>query len=197
MFCPRCGREALSGAAFCVQCGAPLDVQATAPPLVERAPVPAAGAPAVAPAPSAAPTPAAIRYGGFWRRFVAFWIDGILLWLAGSLLQVGMGVDLFDRDFTDPRILFSNFLSMILGWLYCAMLESSPRQATLGQMVIGIKVTDLQLRRISFGRATGRHFGQILSAVILLMGFVMIAFTEKKQGLHDMLAGCLVVRAAD
>lgn len=160
--------------------------------------MPAAATPAIgAPTPAGAQSPAAVRYGGFWRRFCAFWIDGILLWLAGSLLQVGMGVDLFERDFTDPRMVFSSFLSMLMGWLYCALFESSARQATLGQMVIGIKVTDLQLRRVSFARATGRHFGQILSAVILLMGFVMIAFTEKKQGLHDMLAGCLVIRAAD
>jgi uncharacterized RDD family membrane protein YckC len=198
MFCPRCGREALSGAAFCVQCGAALDAPPTQSPTSEPPPITPAATPMVgAPAAALAQAPAAVRYGGFWRRFCAFWIDGILLWLAGSLLQVGMGVSLFERDFTDPRTLFSSFLTMLMGWLYCALLESSARQATLGQMVIGIKVTDLQLRRVSFARATGRHFGQILSAVILLMGFVMIAFTEKKQGLHDMLAGCLVIRSAD
>jgi uncharacterized RDD family membrane protein YckC len=198
MFCPRCGREALSGAAFCVQCGAALDAPLTGSPALEPPPISPMATPMVgAPAAALAQAPAVVRYGGFWRRFWAFWIDGILLWLAGSLLQVGMGVSLFERDFTDPRTLFSNFLTMLMGWLYCAFLESSARQATLGQMVIGIKVTDLQLRRVSFARATGRHFGQILSAVILLMGFVMIAFTEKKQGLHDMLAGCLVIRAAD
>ena len=60
-------------------------------------------------------------------------------------------------------------------------------------MVLGIKVTDLNGRRIGFGKATGRYFGKILSTVILLIGCIMIAFTEKKQGLHDKMAGCLVV----
>lgn len=198
MFCPRCGREALSGAAYCVQCGAALDAPLMDAPATPPPPIPAETMPVVvAPGSVGAPAPAAVRYGGFWRRFGAFWIDGVLLWLAGSLLQVGMGVDLFERNFADPRTLLSNVLSMGMGWLYCALLESSPRQATLGQMVVGIRVTDLALRRVSFARATGRHFGQIISAVTLFMGYLMIALTEKKQGLHDMLSGCLVVRAAD
>jgi uncharacterized RDD family membrane protein YckC len=147
--------------------------------------------------PAPAPAPASVRYGGFWRRFGAFWIDGILLWIATSVLQVSMGADLFARDFADPQILLSNLIGMGIGWLYCALLESGPRQATLGQMVVGVKVTDLLHRRISFARATGRHFAQIVSALFLLIGYLMIAFTEKKQGLHDMMAGCLVVRAAE
>ena len=60
-------------------------------------------------------------------------------------------------------------------------------------MVLGIKVTDLNGRRIGFGKATGRHFGRLLSMAIFLIGCIMIAFTEKKQGLHDEMAGCLVV----
>jgi uncharacterized RDD family membrane protein YckC len=61
-------------------------------------------------------------------------------------------------------------------------------------MALGIKVTDLSGNAISFGRATVRHFGKILSAIILLAGYLMVAFTAKKQGLHDMIAGCLVVK---
>jgi uncharacterized RDD family membrane protein YckC len=184
MFCPRCGREAQSGAAYCVSCGAALDPAA--------APVPAS-----APAPVSAPAPAVVRYGGFWRRFVSFWIDAILLWIASAILTVSMGRDLFERDFGSPQTMLANFISLVVGWLYSALLESGPRQATLGQMVIGIQVTDLGYRRISFARATGRHFAQILCAVTVGVGYLMIAFTEKKQGLHDMVAGCLVVRAAE
>ncbi len=72
-------------------------------------------------------------------------------------------------------------------------MESSPTQATLGKMALGIKVTDLAGKRVGFGKATGRYFGKIISALILLIGFIMVAFTEKKQGLHDKMAGCLVV----
>ena len=59
---------------------------------------------------------------------------------------------------------------------------------------MGIIVTDLEGRRIGFGKATGRHFAKILSALILGIGFLMVAFTQRKQGLHDILAGTLVVK---
>ena len=67
--------------------------------------------------------------------------------------------------------------------------------ATPGKMACGIKVTDLDGRRISFGRATGRFFGKILSTLILLIGFLMQPFTARKQALHDILAGTLVVKS--
>ena len=61
-------------------------------------------------------------------------------------------------------------------------------------MAVQIKVTDLEGNRVSFGRASGRYFGKFLSGILLLAGFIMVAFTAKKQGLHDIIAGCLVVR---
>jgi uncharacterized RDD family membrane protein YckC len=73
-------------------------------------------------------------------------------------------------------------------------MECSDNQATLGKMAIGIIVTDLNGNKISFGRATGRYFGKIISSVILLIGFFMAAFTEKKQAFHDIITGCLVVK---
>ena len=78
------------------------------------------------------------------------------------------------------------------GWLYEAFMLSSSYQATLGKMIFGMKVTDLQGNRISFARATGRHFAKIVSGMILLIGFIMVGLTERKQGLHDLLAGTLV-----
>jgi len=72
-------------------------------------------------------------------------------------------------------------------------MESSSRQATLGKMALGIVVTDMDGKRISFGRAVGRNLGKIISQIILLIGYFMIAFTQKKQGLHDIIANCLVV----
>ena len=73
-------------------------------------------------------------------------------------------------------------------------MESSSRQATVGKMATGIVVTDMTGKKISFAKATGRHFAKIISGVILLIGFIMIAFTQKKQGLHDIIADCLVVK---
>ena len=81
----------------------------------------------------------------------------------------------------------------VISWLYWSLMESSAKQATLGKMALGIKVTDLNGNRIGFGKATGRFFGKILSGIILDIGFIMAGFTEKKQGLHDMIAGTLVV----
>jgi uncharacterized RDD family membrane protein YckC len=82
----------------------------------------------------------------------------------------------------------------ILHWLYFALMESSTWQATLGKKALGLEVTDLEGKRIGFGRASGRFFGKILSVLILWIGFIMAGFTEKKQALHDMLAGTLVIR---
>jgi uncharacterized RDD family membrane protein YckC len=121
-----------------------------------------------------------VAYAGFWKRFAALIIDSIVVSTAtGILTAVTFGVAWFSIFF--------------LPWVYEAMMLSSEKQATLGKMVLGIAVTDLNGGRISFGRATGRHFAKWLSALILGIGFLMVAFTEKKQALHDMIADTLVV----
>jgi uncharacterized RDD family membrane protein YckC len=61
-------------------------------------------------------------------------------------------------------------------------------------MAVGIVVTDMNGGRVSFGRATGRYFGKILSSITLFIGYLMQPFTERRQTLHDMLAACLVLR---
>jgi len=83
-------------------------------------------------------------------------------------------------------------LLVIVPWLYFAYLESSKNQATLGKMALRIAVTDLQGNRITFARATLRFFAKIVSVITLFVGFIIIAFTRYKQGLHDMIAGCLM-----
>lgn len=82
---------------------------------------------------------------------------------------------------------------MVTPWLYFAYMESASG-ATIGKQAFGLKVTDLEGNNITFIRATGRYFGKFVSRLILDIGYVMVAFTEKKQGLHDMMAGCLVVK---
>ncbi len=81
-----------------------------------------------------------------------------------------------------------------IGWLYFALMESSKNQGTLGKMALGLKVTDMDGNKISFGRATGRYFSKILSGMILMIGYIIAGFTDKKQALHDMIASCLVLR---
>lgn len=85
-------------------------------------------------------------------------------------------------------------IESVMRWLYYSIMESSPIQATVGKLALGIKVTDMDGNKISFLRATGRYFGKIVSRIILGIGYFMAGFTEKKQALHDMMAGCLVIK---
>ena len=94
-----------------------------------------------------------------------------------------------------PQILLSTFIFLILvPWIYFAYLESSKNQATLGKMAVRSAVTDMQGNRITFSRATLRFFGKWLCVFTLFIGFLIIAFTAYRQGLHDKIAGTLVFR---
>ena len=133
-------------------------------------------------------------YAGFRKRFSAAIIDGFILAAAGFIIGGLAGfIYGYSRGTQEGAGALGNIVGITLGWLYFALMESSSKQGTLGKMALGIKVTDLSGNAISFGRATVRHFGKILSTIILLAGYLMVAFTAKKQGLHDMIAGCLVV----
>ena len=129
-------------------------------------------------------------YAGFWKRFAAAFIDGIIQLVVGFVFVIIMVGGIGDPDVVEGVWASIDF---ILGWFYYSIMESSPTQGTLGKMALGIKVTDLEGNRVGFGKATGRYFGKIISTLIFSIGFIMAAFTEKKQGLHDMMAGCLVV----
>jgi uncharacterized RDD family membrane protein YckC len=85
-------------------------------------------------------------------------------------------------------------LGVLIQWLWFTIPESSKWQATIGKKMVGLKVTDENGERIGFGKANWRYWSKILSGLILFVGFVMVAFTEKKQGLHDKIAGTLVVK---
>ncbi|MBA3380231.1 MAG: RDD family protein [Chloroflexia bacterium] len=123
-----------------------------------------------------------MEYAGFWNRFVAIVIDSVLLAIVGIITNI-----LFNEN-------AAGFVGFLVGWLYFAGLESSAGQATIGKSAMGLVVTDTNGNRISFLRATGRYFGKILSALILLIGYIMAAFTARKQALHDILASTLVLK---
>ena len=197
-FCNKCGAQNAAVAQFCSRCGSPTNPAASAVPPTAAPPYSA-----TAPAYQAVAPVVGTGYGGFWIRVLAAIIDAVLLrvvvapihlffgglGLAGMMSGVPharMGLGLLGGGVTLIALFFG-------GWLYEALMESSSYQATLGKMVCGMKVTDLYGNRISFGRATGRHFAKILSAMLLGVGYIMVAFTERKQGLHDLLA-CTLVR---
>jgi uncharacterized RDD family membrane protein YckC len=173
---------------------------------------PPAAAPLVAPVGMPAVLPVRL-YAGFWLRFLAYIIDAIILGvfqvpiLIGGAIMMGVasaianlprGGDPFATGF--PPV-FAAFLSLFVlvavvgGWLYHALLESSEWQATLGKKILGLEVTDLNGARVSFARASARHFAKFISSFIPLgIGYILAGVTEKKQALHDMIAGCLVLR---
>jgi uncharacterized RDD family membrane protein YckC len=136
---------------------------------------------------------AQVAYGGFWIRLVAYIIDAILLSIAVGVVGAVAGINFFDPDFETYNA-SANFISLLAGWLYFALLESSERGATVGKMAMGLRVVTDQGQRLSFLNATGRYFAKIISALILCIGFIMIAFTDRKRGLHDMIAGTLVIK---
>jgi len=152
---------------------------------------------------------AGVGYGGFWIRVLAAIIDGILVRVVvhpvaaifgiGGLAASGLGLGLRHGVASLPLLIFGSGVLAVFtigaSWLYEAVMLSSPYQATLGKMIFGMKVTDLNGNRISFGRATGRHFAKWISGMILCIGYLMVGFTERKQGLHDLLAGTLVRRS--
>jgi uncharacterized RDD family membrane protein YckC len=126
------------------------------------------------------PQAVVIGYGGFWLRVLALFIDLFVLSLFSiALYFIG---------------LTGSFFFFLASVIYFIVLESSSYQATIGKMLCGIKVSDLNGGRISIGRATGRYFSKIISAVIIGIGFLMVSFTKNKQGLHDKIAKTLVVK---
>ena len=127
------------------------------------------------------------RYAGFWIRLLAYIIDAVVLGvITFPLIQVltSMGIA---GDST-------NVLGIAISWMYFAVFESSEWMASPGKKVLGLIVTDDQGMRLSVGRATRRYFAKILSALLLGIGFFMIAFTARKQGLHDKIFHTLVLR---
>lgn len=182
--CPSCGANLAEGQEICSACGQAANDDSLAQ----------SGSTERSNAGRARP----VVYAGFWLRALAYTLDSLLV---GIVIGFAVLRPLMERagiPQDNPWVLFTgnsrqivaiNLLVAMAGWLYWALLESSAWQATLGKRVFGLQVTDLAGRRVSFARASGRHFGKLI-----FPGFILAGFTEKKQALHDMMAGCLVIR---
>jgi len=160
---------------------------------------PTAGAPQRLPAGEAI-------HAGFWRRCAAMIIDGVLVGIVVAAVQAALGLGVLGAGLsgmsTDPAgglmamvgaVLLLSALAFVGQWLYFALFESGPAQATPGKMALGIQVTDEHGGRIGFGRASGRWFGKIVSGMVFYVGFLMAGFGSHKQALHDMMANTFVV----
>jgi uncharacterized RDD family membrane protein YckC len=131
-----------------------------------------------------------MNYGGFWIRFLAYLVDSLIVTVGfvGIMLLLGaMGLELAGAE-----IIF-----LVLSILYWALMQSSPRQATLGKELCGLKVGGPNGERMSLPRALGREAAKIISSLTLLIGFIVAAFTRNKQALHDFVASTYVVRASE
>jgi uncharacterized RDD family membrane protein YckC len=155
------------------------------------------------------------NFAGFWLRFAAYLVDrailGVIttvmvipsiiiiisitanlsdihqfkdLFLEGNLLKVSMILGI---------VILLSIFKIIIGWLYFSLMESSKHSGTLGKIAVGIKVTDINGEKLTFGRATGRYFAKIITNFTFLIGYILAGITEKKQALHDLIANSLVV----
>lgn len=186
MFCDQCGTRASDTDDRCPLCGAALP---------GRAPR-AAGVAAAGVATNARTH--APRYGGFWRRLMAVLLDAILLYFPAATVRVLMGLPAINTfstmDADSTAAMTASVIELSIDWLYAALLIASSRRATLGMMVMDLQVCDVQGRRIGFLRATWRYFAQFLSLITAGLGYLMQLFTPRRQALHDLLSGTVVVR---
>ena len=136
-----------------------------------------------------------MNYASLSKRFLAFTIDCITVMGVYMLLGFVLGIStVFNWILGLPLLGFWFFGGLFaVAWLYFALFESSRMQATPGKRVMGLKVVNLKGERIGFTRASVRYFSKFLSRLILMIGFLMIAFTKKKQALHDKIARSLVI----
>ncbi|MBC3541743.1 RDD family protein [Rufibacter sediminis] len=141
-----------------------------------------------------------VTYAGFWIRFVAVLIDGVVLMIPNWIIStVLIGGTVVATDAANPFAMLAAMstsigISSLLQILYKSIMESSSWQATLGKRALNLKVTDEQGQRISFGKSLLRSFATILSSMILAIGYIMAAFSSRKQALHDKIASTLVVK---
>ena len=156
------------------------------------------------------------QYAGFWLRFVAWLVDALILkivhWVLFTPLFIFVGLstyvkgydfDLENFDFAEafPLVLailaastITFIFSITVRWLYYAIMESSSKQATIGKMLLNLKVIDVNGGRVSFAQASARYFGKIISFLIAGVGYIMAGVSSKKQALHDMMSNCLIVK---
>ena len=225
VYCSKCGSLVEDGAAFCPACEQPVQPSASPSAGLPVGASSAAALPSgynasAYPAASSTPPPVVyaqtnVQYAGFWLRVVAYLIDSIILSLGFMAIFIpfaimtGLTAVLGNiHPGEDPRdigaVLGGTFflalftvmsLAFLGGWLYHAKMESSSWQATLGKKALNLRVTDLYGARVTFARASGRHFAKLITGLIPLgIGFMLAGLTERRQALHDIIAGCLVLR---
>ncbi len=133
----------------------------------------------------------------FGKRAGAIVIDGIILYAGFRLIETVALASVANGLGSWERAIFTvGLFELVIAWLYFVLFETSQKQATLGKMLVEIKVTDINGNRLGFGQATGRYFSKMISMIILGVGYFFPLWTPRKQALHDIIAGTLVLREA-
>jgi uncharacterized RDD family membrane protein YckC len=193
--CASCGNSRLPDGSFCLFCG---DVLSE--PSAGKGASPQFSRHSLHPE---RPTDEPIEYAGFWLRVWAGAIDIGIECLGAFILTFALDFALsrFGRFIRlspfDSKVAVGMAFIIILAvgsWLYCAFSESSSEGATIGKRLLGLKVICADGSRVSFGVATVRHLMKFLSLFIVMIGFMMSAWTKRRQALHDMPCDCLVIR---
>jgi len=152
-----------------------------------------------------------MNYAGFWLRFVAYIIDYILIWVVQSFVAIpilgAMGMNFASNmeNMSEGEAMgaiasiiaaasATAMITFVLIIVYYTLMEASKFQGTVGKIILGLKVTDINGNKLDVVKALIRNISKIISSLILLIGYIMAGFTEKKQALHDMIAGTLVVK---
>jgi uncharacterized RDD family membrane protein YckC len=207
--CENCGKELPDGVSFCAHCGTPLSVAQIGP--VHVPPAPLSVEQISVPQQEFALPKLRPTYAGFWLRAVSSLIDRVILSsIFGVIASFRPAVFLILPDPNTqnvPPATFQEFLMsiphptpqgflvlLLLMWIYYAGFESSAWQATPGKKLFRLYVTDLSGRRITFSRASFHNIGRMISEMTFWIGYIPAVFTEKKQALHDIIAGCMVLR---
>jgi len=194
VFCTHCGQANPDGAKYCSSCGRALP---PAPSLVVPSLPEEVTAPSGIRQSGVATTPNASSFAGFWIRVAAHMLDG---WVLTGCALVGASAGAVLAGLSKHPLGDGALIGWVLVGIgslaYYPVLESSQRQATIGKRVVGLTVTDTEGQRISLGRAIGRLLGKLLNGFTFGIGWLMVGVTAQKRGLHDFVAGTLVLKSA-
>jgi uncharacterized RDD family membrane protein YckC len=136
-------------------------------------------------------------FAGFWTRFAAVFVDGIILGIVNGGIGFVAGVT-FSSAARAPSAgfivlqLVVTFINLCIGVTYETFMIGK-FGATLGKMACKVKVVTAEGGQVSYLLALGRYFAKMLSALILMIGYLMAAFDDEKRALHDRICNTRVI----
>lgn len=136
-------------------------------------------------------------YAGFWLRLAAFIIDAVILSVLIFAIVFCLIFILALTGTVDENQIsvVVQLINLVVALAYYVGFETSRFQGTPGKIALKIKVSDEHGQRVTHLRAVGRYFARVLCILTLGIGYLMAGLTRRKQGLHDLVAGCLVLSA--